>query len=403
MKVEIRPGSARGTVAAPPSKSYAHRLILCAALAQDTSTVRGVSRSEDMGATLDCISSLGAQYQLDGDVLTVRGASGLLPQDARFPCRESGSTLRFFLPLALVKGFGAVFTGTHRLMERGVSVYETLFAEKNISLQKCSESLTVSGRLTPGRYTLRGDVSSQFVTGLLFALPLLDGASNLQVLPPVESRPYIDITLDAMKAFGVTVTEAPENTYHIPGGQTYRPIDVTVEGDWSNAAALLALNELGGDVNVTGLRTDSLQGDRICVEYLRRLSAPEAVLDLSGCPDLGPVLFAVAAANHGAVFTGTRRLKIKESDRAQVMAEELKKFGVFAEVGENTVRIPAGGIKKPDDLLCGHNDHRVIMALSLLASQVGGVIIDAEAVRKSYPDFFRDLKRLGLEVIYGIE
>ncbi len=403
MKVEIRPGSARGTVAAPPSKSYAHRLMLCAALAQGTSTVRGVARSEDMGATLDCISSLGAQYQLDGDTLTVRGASGLLPQDARFPCRESGSTLRFFLPLALVKGSEAVFTGTRRLMERGVSVYETLFAEKNISLQKCSESLTVSGRLTPGRYTLRGDVSSQFVTGLLFALPLLDGASVLQVLPPVESRPYIDITLDAMKTFGVTVTEAPENTFHIPGGQTYRPIDVTVEGDWSNAAALLALNELGGDVTVTGLRTDSLQGDRICVEYLRRLSAPEAVLDLSGCPDLGPVLFAVAAANHGAVFTGTRRLKIKESDRAQVMAEELKKFGVFAEVGENTVRIPAGGIKKPDAMLCGHNDHRVIMALSLLASQVGGVIIDAEAVRKSYPDFFRDLKRLGLEVTYGTE
>lgn len=403
MKVEIRPGSARGTVAAPPSKSYAHRLMLCAALAQGTSTVRGVARSEDMGATLDCISSLGAQYALDGDVLTVRGVSEPLKGGTCFPCRESGSTLRFFLPLALVKGSGAVFTGTRRLMERGVSVYETLFAEKNISLQKCSESLTVSGRLTPGRYTLRGDVSSQFVTGLLFALPLLDGPSVLQVLPPVESRPYIDITLDAMKAFGVTVTEAPENTFHIPGGQTYRPMDITVEGDWSNAAALLALNELGGDVTVTGLRTDSLQGDRICVEYLRRLSAPEAVLDLSGCPDLGPVLFAVAAANHGAVFTGTRRLKIKESDRAQVMAEELKKFGDFAEVGENTVIIPAGGIKKPDTVLCGHNDHRVIMALSLLASQVGGVIDEAEAVRKSYPDFFRDLKRLGLEVTYGTE
>lgn len=403
MKVEIRPGSARGTVAAPPSKSYAHRLMLCAALAQGTSTVRGVSRSEDMGATLDCISSLGARYRLDGDILTVRGASGPLPQGAQFPCRESGSTLRFFLPLALVKGSGAVFTGTRRLMERGISVYETLFAEKNIGLQKSCESLTISGSLTPGRYTLRGDVSSQFVTGLLLALPLLDGASVLQVLPPVESRPYIDITLDAMRAFGITVTEAPKNTFHILGGQTYRPMDITVEGDWSNAAALLALNKVGGDVTVTGLRTDSLQGDRICVEYLRRLSAPEAVLDLSGCPDLGPVLFAVAAANHGAVFTGTRRLKIKESDRAQVMAEELKKFGVFPEVGENTVVIPSGGIKKPDAVLCGHNDHRVIMALSLLASQVGGVITEAEAVRKSYPDFFLDLKRLGLEVAYGTE
>ncbi len=233
MKVEIRPGSARGTVAAPPSKSYAHRLMLCAALAQGTSTVRGVSRSEDMGATLDCISSLGARYRLDGDILTVRGASGPLPQGAQFPCRESGSTLRFFLPLALVKGSGAVFTGTRRLMERGISVYETLFAEKNIGLQKSCESLTISGSLTPGRYTLRGDVSSQFVTGLLLALPLLDGASVLQVLPPVESRPYIDITLDAMRAFGITVTEAPKNTFHILGGQTYRPMDITVEGDLS--------------------------------------------------------------------------------------------------------------------------------------------------------------------------
>ena len=403
MTVTIYPGRAAGTAAAPPSKSCAHRMLLCGALAEGESVIEGIAPSQDMLATVDCIRAMGGACRLEGDTAYITGTGSHIRPGGTYPCRESGSTLRFCIPPALLSGGSAVFTGTPRLMERGVGIYETILAQKGISVSRTRDAVTFSGRLTPGDYTLRGDVSSQFVTGLLLALPLLPDSSILRVLQPVESRPYIDITLDAMKTFGVTVTEAPENTFHIPGGQTYRPIDVSVEGDWSNAVALLALNELGGDVTVTGLRTDSLQGDRICVEYLRRLSAPEAVLDLSECPDLGPVLFAVAAANHGAVFTGTRRLKIKESDRAQVMAEELKKFGVFAEVGENTVRIPAGGIKKPDAMLCGHNDHRVIMALSLLASQVGGVIIDAEAVRKSYPDFFRDLKRLGLEVTYGTE
>ena len=399
----IYPGRAAGTAAAPPSKSCAHRMLLCGALAEGESVIEGIAPSQDMLATVDCIRAMGGACRLEGDTAYITGTGSHIRPGGTYPCRESGSTLRFCIPPALLSGGSAVFTGTPRLMERGVGIYETILAQKGISVSRTRDAVTFSGRLTPGDYTLRGDVSSQFVTGLLLALPLLPGSSILRVLPPVESRPYIDITLNIMAAFGVRVEEREPNLFSIPGGQRYESRRAAVEGDWSNAVALLALNELGGDVTVTGLHTDSLQGDRVCVEYLRRLSNPEAVLDLSGCPDLGPVLFAVAAANHGAVFTGTRRLKIKESDRAQVMAEELKKFGVLAEVGENTVKIPAGGIKTPDTVLCGHNDHRVIMALSLLASQVGGVIIDAEAVRKSYPDFFRDLKRLGLEVTYGTE
>lgn len=396
MNIRIEPSRAHGAVAAPPSKSYAHRLLLCAALAQGRSTVRNVAQSEDMLATLDCIAALGAQYRADGSSITVLGRAGTQADNVCFPCRESGSTLRFFIPAALLAGRRARFTGTARLMERGVGIYEALFAERGVLLQREPEALTVQGVLTPGRYTLRGNVSSQFVSGLLMALPLLSGESVVEVLPPVESRAYIDITLDCMRRFGVTAEETERNTFRVPGRQAYRPADVTVEGDWSNAAALYAFNALDGSVSVTGLNDDSLQGDRACLALLNRLSEPGAEIDLSGCPDLGPVLFTAAAANHGAVFTGTARLRIKESDRAQVMAGELAKFGVNARVLENAVIIPAGPLHAPDAVLDGHGDHRIVMALSLAASRTGGVIAGCEAVRKSFPDYFDVLRRLGV-------
>lgn len=419
MRVTVRPGVAHGQVAAPPSKSYAHRMLIGAALAAGVSRVRGIIPSEDMLATLDCITALGATYTADGDgTLTVRGlgarsAGGPRTETAIFPCRESGSTLRFFLPLALAAmpgGGSACFRGTPRLMERGVGVYETLFAKRGIRLEKGADTLTVTGKLTPGAYTIPGNISSQFATGLLFALPLLDGDSTLCILPPVESRLYIDITVDVLRRFGVRVEETAPNTFSVPGRQTYRPADVTVEGDWSNGAFLYALNTVGGQVEVTGLSRDSLQGDRVCLSCFRRLTgqetAPETgelagAIDISSCPDLGPVLFATAAASgRGAVFTGTRRLRIKESDRAAAMAGELARFGAQVEVEENRVLLRPAALHPPDGVLCGHNDHRVVMALSVLAARYGGVIDGAEAVKKSYPDFFSVLERLGLEVAY---
>ena len=287
-------------------------------------------------------------------------------------------------------------------MERGVGIYEDIFSEKGVSIKKASGSIELSGRLTSGEYTFRGDVSSQFVTGLLFALPLLEGGSVVRVLPPVESRAYIDVTVAVLRSFGIEVIESPANTFNIAGGQRYLRRSMSVEGDWSNAAALFALNSLGGSVCVTGLNMDSIQGDRVCLELLERLKSPNAVIDISNCPDLGPVLFAAAAASGvGAVFTGTRRLRIKESDRAAVMAQELRKFGVEARVLENSVVIEPGRLQSPRESLSGHNDHRIVMALSLLASAVGGVIDGAEAVRKSYPEFFEVLRKLGAEVEYG--
>lgn len=252
-----------------------------------------------------------------------------------------------------------------------------------------------SGKLTPGDYTLRGDVSSQFVTGLLLALPLLPGDSTLRVLPPVESRPYIDITLDVMASFGVTAEEREQDMFFIPGGQHYEGRCAAVEGDWSNAAFLFAL---GSGVTVTGLRPDSLQGDRVCRDMLRRLESPGAVLDISACPDLGPVLFAAAARSCGAVFTGTRRLRIKESDRATAMARELARFGAEMAVEDDRVTVLPRPLHAPEEMLDGHNDHRVVMALAVLCASLGGTIRGAEAVSKSWPDFFRTLQALGVRM-----
>ncbi len=397
MKVTIRPGRAEGSVCAPPSKSYAHRLLICAALSEDGCRVRGISKSEDMAATLDCVAALGRRVEKNGADVEIRKGGEAAHTPAQFPCRESGSTLRFFMPVALALCGGGRFTGTARLMERGVGIYEELFRQKGIAISKDAESIEIKGRLEAGEYTLRGDVSSQFISGLLFALPLVSGESVIRVLPPVESRGYIDVTIDAMKRFGVEVEEKERNVFTVKGGQRYRADRVCVEGDWSNAAALLAFNTLGGKVTVTGLNEQSVQGDRICRQYLEELRRPGAELDLSGCPDLGPVLFAAAAANGGAHFTGTRRLRIKESDRAQAMAEELKKFGVPVEVGENDVTVFPGKLNKPTESLSAHNDHRIVMAMALLSSVTGGEIEGAEAVRKSYPDFFESLHELGLE------
>lgn len=394
MTVTIYPSTARGAVSAPPSKSCGHRMLLCSALADGESVIRGISRSQDMLATLDCIRAMGGACRLEGDTAYITGTGGRAPERGLYPCRESGSTLRFCIPAALIPGGEAVFTGARRLMERGVGIYEEIFPPKGIAVVKEPESVTLRGHLTPGDYALRGDVSSQFVSGLLLALPLLDADSTLRILPPVESRPYIDITLDALSSFGIRVEEPEKNYFLIPGSQRYTCRTAQVEGDWSNAAFLLAL---GHGVTVTGLREDTLQGDHVCRDMLRRLESPGAELDLSACPDLGPVLFAAAAKNCGGVFTGTRRLRIKESDRAAAMAQELSKFGARVQVEENRVLLFPSPLHAPCAELDGHNDHRIVMALSVLCAAFGGTIRGAEAVNKSYPDFFRALQALGIQ------
>lgn len=399
MKVRIGKGTAKGTVSAPPSKSMAHRLLICAGLSGGECIVHGISDSEDMLATMDCLRALGVQCEKEKDTVKVSGIDiRKAAASEKLNCRESGSTLRFFVPIALLTGKETVLAGSRRLMERPLSVYEELFSQRGIAFQKTEREIRTRGSLRYGSFEMDGNVSSQFVTGLLFALPLLEGDSRIVLRPPVESRSYINMTLSALKLFGVEAGWQEENVLYIKGNQRYHADEVFVEGDYSNAAFFEALNLLGGQVKIENLRKDSLQGDRIYEELFEALKRPGAELDLSDCPDLGPVLFAAAAAKHGGKFTGTSRLKIKESNRGEAMAEELRKFGVTAEVFENEVIVSGQGLREPKEVLDGHNDHRIVMSEAVLLTQTGGIIDGAEAVSKSFPDFFEKLASLGIEV-----
>ncbi len=399
MNVEIRAGHASGRIKAPPSKSASHRLLLCAGLCEGKSVVRNVAYSEDILATLDVLRALGAVVQTDGDTVTIQGCDPRCAMpNAPISCRESGSTLRFCIPLFLLSGNTFTLSGQGRLMQRPQSVYENLCHEQGLRFEKTDSQITLAGPLRAGSYEIPGNISSQFISGLLFSLPLLDGDSELRLLPPVESRSYIDITLAALRAFGIQAEWTNETTLRIPGSQRYQPRDMEVEGDWSNAAFFETLRTLGDDVTTIGPRSDSLQGDRVCVPYLQKLKDGAATLDISDCPDLGPILMAAGAMLHGVTLTGTRRLAIKESDRGTAMAQELEKLGVQCKIEENTIRV-SPGLRLPAEPLCGHNDHRIVMSCAILLTRVGGTITGAEAVNKSFPDFFDRLRGLGIEVI----
>ncbi|MBO5897205.1 MAG: 3-phosphoshikimate 1-carboxyvinyltransferase, partial [Clostridia bacterium] len=386
MNVAITPSVAKGSVTPPPSKSYAHRLLVCAALSRGESIIENIGTNDDILATADCLRNMGADIKLDGTTATVKGI-GLNKMADRISlfCNESGSTLRFLIPLSLVFSKKATFSGKGRLMERPQTVYEELFTAKGCSVEKSDGKMTVSGQLHSGLYEVAGDVSSQFITGLLFALPLLSGDSEIHLTTPLQSAPYIDITIDVLSRFGVEV-KATDYGYFIKGLQTYTAHNEVCEGDWSNAAFLDGFNLAGGSVELENMSLESKQGDMIYRDYFRQLNDGAPVLDITQCPDLGPVLIACAVLKNGARLIGTNRLKIKESDRGQAMAQELLKLGVDLENGDDYIIIPKCEIKASTENIYCHNDHRIAMSFALLCSVVGGTLEGAECVNKSYPE-----------------
>ena len=418
MTAYIRPGPPpSGVLAAPPSKSMAHRAVLCAALADGESRLTGLAHSQDIDATLAAAAALGAQVEAGESWARIAGAAPLQAPAAPVDCCESGSTLRFLIPLAALTGRPVAFTGRGRLMQRPQSVYQELFASQGLRFGQEGDTLTVAGPLRPGCFSLAGDVSSQFISGLLFALPLLDGDSRLCLKPPVESRSYIEMTRAAQSRFGVASAWLDEYTLAVPGGQAYRPRDMAIEGDWSQAAFPAALGVLAGDVTVTGLEPGTLQGDAVILDILRRCGGrAEAVpggvrfqksalhgtkIDLADCPDLGPILMALGLLCEGeTVITNAGRLRLKESDRIAAMEQELRKLGGQIESDGGTVTVRRSALHAPAGPLWGHNDHRVVMSLTVLAAAAGlPVQIDgAEAVAKSWPGFFAAVRQLGVEV-----
>lgn len=398
MKVTITPGKAKGEILAPPSKSMAHRMLMGAGLADGTSVVDNIDLSEDIKATLGILEALGGQYTIEGRKVIMEGTGGKkLQSNQVLDSKESGSTLRFFIPLVLAGGETAEFTGAKRLFERPLGIYEDICKEQDIIFVKGETGLKVDGQLKAAHYKVPGNISSQFITGLLYALPLLAEDSVLEVLPPIESKAYIDMTMEALETFGIAIKQEG-NTYYIEGNQTYQAKNVTVEGDYSNAAFLDAFNLIGGDVTVKGLREDSLQGDQVYKKYYEILKEKNPVMDIAECPDLGPILIGMAASLQGAKFTGTKRLQIKESDRGAVMAEELAKFGIKVDVMENEIIVYPGTLQKPKETLSSHNDHRIAMTMATLCTMVGGVIEGAESVRKSFPNYYEIMESLGIQV-----
>lgn len=396
MKEIFEPCKLKGTINAPPSKSMAHRYLIGAALSKEKCVISGVDYSEDILATIDCLKSLGAGIHIEKDTVTVNSENFMKSASTVLNCRESGSTLRFFIPLALCLGNKTTLQGSTRLFERPLDVYEKLCLENGFEFKKSEDSVTVCGKLRSGHYEINGDISSQFITGLIFALVYLGEESLIRIIPPFESRSYINLTLSALKSFGADIEFVDEYTVVIRKAKLHS-FSGSVEGDYSNAAFLDAFNYIGSDIEINNLNADSLQGDKIYKSYFDEISKGTPTLDISDCPDLGPVLIALASLKNGAVLTGTDRLKMKESDRGQAIHEELVKLGGGLIFGENSITVPKLDFQKKAEL-DGHNDHRIVMALSLILSKYGGTIVGAEAVRKSYPSFFEDIKNLGAEV-----
>ena len=378
----------------------AHRLLISAALCKgEESVIRGIEPCEDVMATIDCLRAFGVKIEYKRRVARVVGIDFSLAEPVGvLNCRESGSTLRFLIPLAWLSGKEVTFVGSERLLSRSQSVYEQIAKDYGLGFERRKDKIIVQGPLCAGEYFIDGNISSQFISGMLFALSTLSGDSRIIINKRLESEPYVNMTMAAMADFGVRVYREEEASFFLFGGQKYRAAQKRVEGDWSNAAFIDALNCLGGDVRITGLKKRSLQGDKLYTKYFALLSEGYAEVDISNCPDLALILFVVAAVKNGGKFIGTKRLADKESDRAFAMESELLKFGGELIAEENSVMILKRELHAPSERLCGHNDHRIVMSLAILCSLYGGEIEGCEAVNKSYPDFFRDISRLGIKV-----
>lgn len=403
MNVTIRPTLLNGSITPPPSKSQAHRVVIAAALAGGVSTLRNLARSQDIAATLGCMAAMGAGLEeLREDEVRVHGLGHAIPPHADqmicFDCGESGSTLRFLIPVALAVAGGGRFVGRGRLMERPQQPYFDLFDEKGITYEQNDGVLTVKGALTPGRYELPGNVSSQFITGLLYALPLLAGDSEIVLTTPLESEGYVDMTLEVLTAFGICVRREKEG-FFVPGGQHYQSRDIDIECDWSQAAFWYAARTLGSSVRVFGMDKTSRQGDKCVADQCELLAQDgEVVLDVSQCPDLVPALAAMAAVRQGTTrIVNAARLRIKESDRLSAVTDVLNKLG--ANVSEQPDGLAIIGV---DTLVGGvdvdsHNDHRIAMMAAVAATRCEQPVIvsNARCVAKSYPNFWEDYEALG--------
>lgn len=411
--VKFSPFVPNGTVNVPPSKSDVHRAIICAAMANGVSRISPVALSNDIKATIGCIKALGADAVLENNVLTVDGTNMYKNKTALLDCGESGSTLRFFIPIAAVGNINATFVGKGKLPQRPIGIFtEALPKAGTVCKTERGLPLEIKGQLKSGIFEIPGNVSSQFITGLLLALPILEGDSEIVLTSPLESVGYIAMTIRTMKQFGVNI-QATEKGWHIKGGQSYKTCDYTTDGDWSQAAFFMVLGAIGGKVTVKGVAKDSTQGDKKCAEILAQFGAKVTQLDnevtvekgelkaitidASQIPDLVPVLSVCAAFAEGTTkIINAERLRIKECDRLKATAELLNNLGGKVKELSDGLEITGVSSLKGGNVN-GYNDHRIVMSAAVCAARSDEDITAtfAMSINKSYPDFYIDYNSIG--------
>ena len=420
MKIKIYPSKCSGEIKIQSSKSMGHRAIICASLANGKSIISNLDYSDDILATIDGMKKLGANIQCEKDRLIIEGIENFDSlKDKIIDCNESGSTLRFFIPIFSLTGDKISFTGRNRLLKRPQKIYEEIFKEQNLYYFQDEDKIEIKGKLKAKEYFIDGNISSQFISGLLFTLPLLEENSIININPPFESASYIDLTMEVLKEFGITINKVTPLRFEIQGGQKYIAKDYKVEGDFSQLAFFAVLGALNNNLKCIGIKHDSKQGDKAIIDILKKSGVKiEEIeegylihkgkikgceIDLGDCPDLGPILNVLAMYGEGEFkIFNAGRLRLKESDRISAMEEELKKLGVEIETTEDEIKILGKENYLGDVEVFGHKDHRIVMSLAIAGTMLDKpIIIDgAEAVEKSYPKFFQDLESLNIKIEY---
>lgn len=426
MKIKIRPGKLNGTIEIPPSKSYSHRAVIAAALAENgkKSKIDNLKFSVDITTTTDIMENWGAEIERFESALEIIGNGGkVAPRDKYVQCNESGSTIRFLIPVGITSENELVFDGKGKLVDRPLDSYYRIFDKQGLKYETTDGKLplTVNGKLKPGNYEIDGNISSQFITGLLYALPLLEGDSKLIINKNLESKGYVDLTLEILKLAGIEIVNNDYKSFDIRGNQTYKPFDYTVEGDYSQVAFWIVAGIISAnrdnEVKCLHVNKNSLQGDREIIEIVTRMGAKleifhdyvivkpsktkGTVIDISQCPDIGPVLTVLAALSEGETrIINGERLRIKESDRITSIKTELNKLGGnVSEEGDSLIIQGVEGFRG-GVTVNAWNDHRIAMSLAIASTRCEKEIIleEAESVRKSYPHFWDDFVKMGGEI-----
>lgn len=420
MNLRLKPRIENSVITLPPSKSIAHRMLICAAFAQGKTRIQNISFSEDIEATIRALRAFGVTIEkLSFDTVCVTGMQTFHVPNEPVDCGESGSTLRFLITIAALMEKPVTFVGQGRLLLRPQETYQNLFQKKGVLFSHTAEKITVCGPLQAGKYYIKGNLSSQFATGLLFALSRLEQPSEIIVEPPFTSASYVALTVDAMRAFGVDVQQ-DGNHFFIHTAQKYQAGLQMIEGDWSQAAFFAVVGSVRGNVRIAGLRLDSVQGDRVLLDILKRCGAKIQIenemiffeksplfateIDLADCPDLGPALMALALFCEGTTkFYHTERLRIKESDRVLAMKSEIEKMGGKVICGKDEVFITKSSLHTA--ILDSHHDHRIAMAMAAvsMASGIPITMHNADAVKKSYQNFWNDCKKIGCQIEYKLK